>query len=184
MKKATAYVLLGCIVLALLFNFAAVYDYTFDFSTPRLDLTGARDINAGLLSSGFVKVVSFGEKLVSYLNTAIQAVYSFFKPFETAAQTQSDLERIDKIRDTSTVYVNENYKFINRWWMKSNLSSFIAFLKKPNFFFSYRILTFTTYDLEETCRVYGISDEDKAFLHDYFGRLRVRHVYEGRLYMY
>lgn len=184
MKKITAYILIGCLVLALLFNFAAVYDYTFDASTPVLDLTEARDINAGLLSSCFVKIVNFGEKLVSYLNSAVQSVYKFFKPFETSAQIESDLERIEKIRETSVVYVEENYKFINRLWMKNNLKSFINFLKKPNVFFSYRVLTFTTYDLEETCSVYGISDEDKVFLHDYFDRLHVRHIYEGRLYTY
>ena len=113
MKKITAYILIGCLVLALLFNFAAVYDYTFDASTPVLDLTEARDINAGLLSSCFVKIVNFGEKLVSYLNSAVQSVYKFFKPFETSAQIESDLERIEKIRETSVVYVEENYKFFS-----------------------------------------------------------------------
>lgn len=184
MNKAVCFLLIGCIVLAVIFGFASSYDYTFDTTSPQLDLTECRDINAGLLSMSFSRVIKFGGNLTNVLNKAVESVYNLFSPFATDQQTADDLTKIQAIYDSSLAYINENYTFVKKTWTKFNLKSFKKFLDDPNSAWSYQHLSFLMYDLEDTAEAYGISDEDKAFLHDYFERLRIRHIYEGEVYTY
>ena len=184
MNKVLVYILLAIIFLSLVFNFVNYYDYTFDFSSSNLDLSFISSVNGSLLKNSFVDVVDFSGKIVSFLNNFIHNVVGFFTPFKTSSQTDIDLQRIELIYDSSYSYIRENYGFLKAGWLTYNLKSFTSFLRKPNLFFSYDLLKFTTYDLEETCSVYGISDIDKDWLHDYFSRLSVRHIYHGELYTF
>lgn len=184
MNKALCFLLVGCVALSLLFGFATAYDYTFDADSPQLDLTECRDINAGLLSMSFVRVVKFGENLTLIFNDVVTSVYAFFKPFSAEQQTEEDLTKIQAIYNSALSYIDEHYGIISKVWTKFNLKSFKKFLDDPNSAWSYQHLSFLMYNLENVAEAYGISDENKSFLHDYFERLKIRHIYEGEVFSY
>lgn len=184
MNKALCFFLIGCVILAVLFGFASSYDYTFDTTSPQLDLTECRDINAGLLSMSFARVIKFGGNVTNVLNKVVASVYNLFSPFSTEQQTEDDLTKIQAIYDSSLAYINANYSFLKKTWTKFNLKSFKAFLDDPNSAWSYQHLSFLMYNLEDAAEAYGISDENKLFLHNYFERLKIRHIYEGEVYSY
>lgn len=93
MNKALCFFLIGCVILAVLFGFASSYDYTFDTTSPQLDLTECRDINAGLLSMSFARVIKFGGNVTNVLNKVVASVYNLFRRSQRNSKRKMTLPR-------------------------------------------------------------------------------------------
>ena len=184
MSKILLYIFVGVIFLALIFNYVVYYNYAFDYSSPNLDLSEISQINGDMLQNSFRSVVSFSSNLIQIFNSFVYKIYGWFNPFQTSFQTEDDTARIEQIYSSSYAYIGETYSTVKAWWLRFNLKSFRKFLLDPNSAFSYSFLGFKIYDLEETSSVYGISDTDKLWLHDYFSRLKISHVYGGVTYTF
>lgn len=189
MNKITAYLLIGCLILALLFNFAAVYDYTFDASTPALDLSEARDINAGLLSSAFSKVVGFFEKFRSNFEKIISGVKEIWNSFSPLSpmekQTESDREHFEALYARSLTYVEQNFSglkaFIYKWDLKAIREQSLT----PNhLFYVYFHFQHSNTDIDHQRTKFGWTDDDCEWLHEYYTRMLIKHTYNGEEYKF
>lgn len=187
MNKITAYILIGCLMLALLFNFAAIYDYTFDASTPVLDLTEARDINAGLLSSGFSKIVGFFEKFRRNLEkivSDVSEVFSLFSPLSPMEkQTETDIEYFEALYARSLAYVEQNFSGLKAFFYKWDLKAIREATLTPNhLIYVYFHFQHDNTDIDYWRNKFNWTDDDCKWLHEYYNKMLIKHTYKEEVF--
>lgn len=185
-------VLIGLIcfflVLALLFNFADDYDYTYTGDSYEVDFITPTQINANQIESSFQTVMKLGNSIVTVVSDAFYALFSTFREGVDMNDVDGDVVFMDYFNERIE-YAKDYISTLN-WWDRyiiapTRLDGAIALVRDASYEWGYYANAYSyNYDIANYIKYFGWSERDIERIHEFCVEHERTHTYNGVLYDY
>lgn len=198
MQKVLLGLVMFFIIIALLFNFAQFFDYTYTGDTYDVDFVTPTKINSSLLQTSFTDAFSFFEGVVGFVTDSFRIISAAFDGGDRLLLVGGDSDFLEFFEER--IEYAKKYKHTIKWY------NFYDKLVKADavrtsaeaLVFGELLLdssdsTHYTYlshiysidsDINEFSKYCGWSDKDIERIHEYCVKNKRTHTYNGVLYDY
>lgn len=199
MNKVVIGLICFFLVLALLFNFADDYDYTYTGDSYEVDFITPTKINANRIQSSFYTVFNSASNVVSFLSDTFNKIFIVFTGEITLDDVGGDAQFLSFINeriDYAETYI-KSLKWWDRYFVAPNkLSTAKALVygdtviqkdtKSPyDYYYVFDgISYYVDEEITDFCKYLGWSDKDIERIHEFCVKNKRTHTYNGKLYDY